>query len=54
MAKPGLNATDIDSVLRSAASTAGWSLCVGAGTSRGAFPTWDGLVPGVLVSALAS
>jgi hypothetical protein len=44
MAKPGLTATDIASVLRSAASTAGWSLCVGAGTSRGAFPTWDGLV----------
>src|SRR5512132_2590746 len=50
MAKLGLTGNRIESVLASAAASSGWSLCVGAGTSRGPFPTWDELVLSLIAS----
>ncbi len=44
MAKRGIRLTNLSAVLGNAASTTGWSLCVGAGTSKGTFPDWGALV----------
>ena len=44
MAKQGIEAAAIRSVFQSLASTKGWALCVGAGTSLPVFPTWQNLV----------
>lgn len=44
MAKNGMTKPQIKSLLRNAAARSGWTLCVGAGISRPAFPDWDGLV----------
>lgn len=44
MAKPGLNLSDIQSILRDLAKKEGWVLCVGAGISTPMFPSWVSLV----------
>ncbi len=45
MAKTGINLDDIGlPILQGREGSLGWSLCIGAGTSRGIFPDWGMLV----------
>jgi hypothetical protein len=44
MAKSGLLNSQIKGILKHAVSGPGWTLCVGAGISRPAFPDWKSLV----------
>ena len=44
MAKLGIRFNDLGPVLKRTRETTAWSLCVGAGTSKGIFPDWRGLV----------
>lgn len=44
MAKRGMSQSQIKGLLRNAAAGPGWTLCVGAGICRPAFPDWKGLV----------
>jgi len=49
MAKVGLEGATIEPVLSAVAERRGWTLCVGAGTSLPAFPTWWTLVHRLLM-----
>jgi len=44
MAKEGIEVKDLTPIIRERCKTSGWALCVGAGTSAPAFPSWDALV----------
>lgn len=44
MAKPGILWSEAQGVLKSRIKYNGWALCIGAGMSRPAFPTWATLV----------
>ncbi|HEV7472718.1 MAG TPA: SIR2 family protein [Pyrinomonadaceae bacterium] len=48
MAKTGIELKDLTPIIKERSATSGWALCVGAGTSVPAFPSW-----GVLVEQLA-
>jgi hypothetical protein len=49
MAKRGIKSAEASGLLRASAS-ASWALCIGAGTSRPIFPTWQQLVQDLLTS----
>jgi hypothetical protein len=44
MAKKGIELKDLTPIIRERCKTSGWALCVGAGTSTPAFPSWEVLV----------
>lgn len=50
MAKPGLDIKTILPVLKDANSKNGWSICIGAGTSKPILPDWYSLVEKLIVN----
>lgn len=44
MAKKGIELNNLSSLIKNRCKTTGWALCIGAGTSLSAFPTWETLV----------
>jgi hypothetical protein len=49
MAKHGIKASELTGLIR-VSESAGWTLCIGAGTSMPVFPTWQELVQDLLTS----
>ncbi|MCE9554579.1 MAG: SIR2 family protein [Planctomycetes bacterium] len=52
MSKPGLDGATIGPVLKEKSSHVGWSMCIGAGVSVPAFPSWPELVENLVKKEL--
>jgi hypothetical protein len=51
MAKQPLEGVQLKGILRDRAAKGGWTLCCGAGLSKGAFPDWGGLAEALVTKA---